>query len=84
MPKEKVLVVDDDSAIRYTLTEALRGWGYEPFEASTVAAALESFDAAQPSAVLQDVNVKTFLPKPYSAEKLLKTVASVLKGENTT
>jgi hypothetical protein len=24
MPKEKALVVDDDSAIRYTLTEALR------------------------------------------------------------
>jgi two-component system, NtrC family, response regulator AtoC len=57
MPKEKVLVVDDDSAIRYTLTEALRGWGYEPLEASTVAAALESFDAERPSAVLQDVNL---------------------------
>jgi DNA-binding NtrC family response regulator len=57
MPKEKVLVVDDDSAIRYTLTEALRGWGYEPFETSTVAAALESFDAERPSAVLQDVNL---------------------------
>ena len=57
MPQEKVLVVDDDSAIRYTLTEALRGWGYEPFEASTVAAALESFDAERPSAVLQDINL---------------------------
>src|SRR5215813_1477728 len=57
MPKEKVLVVDDDSAIRYTLTEALRGWGYEPLEASTVAAALESFDAELPSAVLQDINL---------------------------
>jgi DNA-binding NtrC family response regulator len=57
MPKEKVLVVDDDSAIRYTLTEALRGWGYEPLEVSTVAAALESFDVERPSAVLQDVNL---------------------------
>ena len=57
MPKEKVLVVDDDSAIRFTLTEALRAWGYEPFEASTVAAALEAFDAERPSAVLQDVNL---------------------------
>jgi two-component system, NtrC family, response regulator AtoC len=57
MPKEKVLVVDDDSAIRYTLTEALRGWGYEPFEAPTVAAALETFDAERPWAVLQDVNL---------------------------
>ncbi len=57
MPKEKVLVVDDDSAIRYTLTEALRGWGYEPFEASTLAAAMESFDAERPAAVLQDINL---------------------------
>jgi two-component system, NtrC family, response regulator AtoC len=57
MPKEKVLVVDDDSAIRYTLTEALRGWGYEPLEASNIAAALESFDAERPSAVLQDINL---------------------------
>jgi DNA-binding NtrC family response regulator len=57
MPKDKVLVVDDDSAIRYTLTEALRGWGYEPLEASTVTAALDSFDAERPSAVLQDVNL---------------------------
>src|SRR5499426_2150042 len=57
MSKEKVLVVDDDSAIRYTLTEALRGWGYEPFEAATVAAALEVFDAEQPAAVLQDINL---------------------------
>ncbi|MBO0859698.1 MAG: sigma-54-dependent Fis family transcriptional regulator [Chloracidobacterium sp.] len=57
MSKEKVLVVDDDSAIRYTLAEALRGWGYEPLEASTVAAALDCFDAERPSAVLQDVHL---------------------------
>src|SRR4029450_4461473 len=57
MPMEKVLVVDDDSAIRYTLTEALRGWGYEPLEASNIAAALEVFDAEQPAAVLQDINL---------------------------
>ena len=68
MPKEKVLVVDDDSAIRYTLTEALRGWGYEPLEASTVAAALESFDAEQPLAVLQDIN----LPDGSGLEALLE------------
>src|SRR5262245_53050123 len=57
MPKEKVLVVDDDSAVRYTLTEALRGWGYEPLEAGTVAAALDLFDSEQPAAVLQDINL---------------------------
>ena len=57
MPKEKVLVVDDDSAVRYTLIEALRSWGYEPLEAGTVAAAMALFDMEQPSAVLQDINL---------------------------
>jgi two-component system, NtrC family, response regulator AtoC len=57
MSKVKVLVVDDDSAIRYTLSEALRGWGYEPFDAGTLAAAMEMFDAEQPLAVLQDINL---------------------------
>src|SRR5262249_56132385 len=57
MPKEKVLVVDDDSAIRYTLTEALPASAYEPFEASTLAAPLDAFDAERPSAGLQDVNL---------------------------
>ncbi|MEP7341685.1 MAG: sigma-54 dependent transcriptional regulator [Acidobacteriota bacterium] len=57
MPKEKVLVVDDDSAIRYTLAEALRGWGYEPLEAATLSAAIDVFDTEHPVAVLQDINL---------------------------
>src|SRR6185503_16350119 len=57
MPREKILVVDDDEAIRFTLTQALSGWGYEPLEAPDVATALEVFDAEQPSAVLQDINL---------------------------
>lgn len=57
MPKDKVLVVDDEPMIRWTLTEALRGWGYEPVEAATVQAALTSFDNEQPSAVLLDINL---------------------------
>jgi len=57
MPRERVLIVDDDAAIRFTLTEALREWGYEPLEAPNLATALEVFDAEQPSAVLQDINL---------------------------
>jgi two-component system, NtrC family, response regulator AtoC len=57
MPKEKVLIVDDEPMIRWTLTEALRGWGYEPVEAGTVAAALAAFDAEAPAAVLLDINL---------------------------
>jgi two-component system, NtrC family, response regulator AtoC len=57
MAKEKVLIVDDDQMIRWTLTEALRNRGYACVEAGTVAAALATFDAEQPAAVLLDVNL---------------------------
>jgi DNA-binding NtrC family response regulator len=43
--------------IRWSLGEALRGWGYEPIEAGTVNAALAAFDADPPSAVLLDINL---------------------------
>ncbi|MFN7948071.1 MAG: sigma-54 dependent transcriptional regulator [Blastocatellia bacterium] len=57
MAKEKILVVDDEPMIRWTLTEALRGWGYEPIEAGTVAGALSVFEGERPAAVLLDINL---------------------------
>ena len=57
MPKEKVLVVDDEPMIRWTLIEALRSWGYETIEAGTVGTALIAFDNEQPSMVLLDINL---------------------------
>jgi two-component system, NtrC family, response regulator AtoC len=57
MPKEKILIVDDEQLIRWSLKEALRSWGYSSVEAETGAAALPAFDAEQPAAVLLDVNL---------------------------
>ncbi|MFM8395154.1 MAG: sigma-54-dependent transcriptional regulator [Acidobacteriota bacterium] len=57
MAKNKVLVVDDESAIRYTLGEALRGWGYDHVEAATVKEALDLFENEHPLVVLQDVHL---------------------------
>jgi len=57
MPKAKVLIVDDDQMIRWSLNEALRAWGYATVEAGTVVAALAAFDAEQPAAVLLDINL---------------------------
>lgn len=57
MAQEKILVVDDERLIRWTLTESLRGWGYTPLEADTVAAALAAFDAERPVLVLLDINL---------------------------
>jgi two-component system response regulator AtoC len=57
MAKEKILIVDDEEMIRWTLAEALRNWGYGSVDAGTVAAALSAFDVEQPAAVLLDVNL---------------------------
>jgi two-component system, NtrC family, response regulator AtoC len=57
MAKEKILVVDDEQLIRWTLREALRGWGYSSIEAETVNEALILFEQEQPSAVLLDINL---------------------------
>ena len=57
MPKAKILIVDDDSAVRWTLAKALRGSGYEPLEAGTAAAALTTFDGEQPALTLLDINL---------------------------
>lgn len=55
--KQKILVVDDEKMIRWSLGEALRGWGYQPVEADTAAGAMALFDAEAPTAVLLDINL---------------------------
>ncbi len=57
MPKDKILIVDDDSAVRWTLAQALRGGGYDPIEAENAAVALAKFDAEQPAITLLDINL---------------------------
>lgn len=57
MRVNKVLVIDDEQSMRFTLTAALRGWGYNPVEASSVASGLAMFDAEQPAVVLLDINL---------------------------
>lgn len=55
--KHKILVVDDEKMIRWSLGEALRGWGFEPIEAATASAALTAFEADTPAAILLDINL---------------------------
>src|SRR5215212_8192314 len=43
--------------IRWSLSEALRTWGYVPLEAGTVSDATSSFDAERPAAVLLDIDL---------------------------
>lgn len=57
MAKDKILVVDDERMNRWSLVQALRGWGYEVAEAGTVAEAISVYDDEQPAAVLLDINL---------------------------
>jgi two-component system response regulator AtoC len=57
MPKQKVLIVDDEQLIRWTLAEALRVWNYASVDAESAGKALYAFDNDQPDAVLLDVNL---------------------------
>lgn len=54
---ERILVVDDDEAIRWTLREALQSWGFAAAEAGTVAEALAQLNAELPTAVLLDIDL---------------------------
>src|SRR5687768_17301554 len=55
--KPKILVVDDEKLIRWTLREALLGWGYVPLEAADAGSALSLFDSERPALVLLDINL---------------------------
>ena len=57
MKQPSVLVVDDERLIRWTLAEALKGWGYAPVEAETARSALGLYDSERPALVLLDINL---------------------------
>src|SRR5215468_3538927 len=54
---DKVLIVDDEPAMRWVLAEALRGWDYETVEAETGAATLAAIVTERPAAILLDINL---------------------------
>jgi two-component system, NtrC family, response regulator AtoC len=55
--QQRILVVDDEKMIRWSLGEALRGWGFDAIEAATAGAALAAFESETPAAVLLDINL---------------------------
>lgn len=55
--KKKILIVDDEPMIRWSLARTLEGWGYVPVEAATAAESLEAFEAERPAAVLLDITL---------------------------
>jgi two-component system chemotaxis response regulator CheY len=55
--RPRVLVVDDSSFVRYSLTKLLSAHGYDVVEAADGAAAAELYATARPAAVLLDITM---------------------------
>lgn len=56
-PQARILVVDDDAALRETLADFLMGEGYDVIEAANVAEARRHFEAGAPDLFLLDINM---------------------------
>ncbi|MBX7170344.1 MAG: sigma-54 dependent transcriptional regulator [Pyrinomonadaceae bacterium] len=54
---KKILIVDDEKMIRWTLSQALKSWGYMPIEIATISDALETYANEMPQAVLLDIDL---------------------------
>jgi DNA-binding NtrC family response regulator len=54
---EKILIVDDEKLIRWSLSEAIRSWGYLPVEAVDIKTAIETFELENPVITLLDIGL---------------------------
>jgi DNA-binding NtrC family response regulator len=57
MPNKKILIVDDERLIRWSLRRNLAEWGYDAAEAETAAAGLRAVQSEPPDLVLLDVKL---------------------------
>src|SRR5260370_2901714 len=55
--KKKILIVDAEPLIRWSLAKTLQGWGYETVEAATIATAREAVDPEDPAPVLLHITL---------------------------
>jgi two-component system, NtrC family, response regulator AtoC len=57
MAGEKILIVDDEKLVRWSLRQKCEEWGYQALEAATGAEALRLAESDAPEAVLLDVHL---------------------------
>ncbi len=55
--KEKILVVDDERLVRWTLVKKFTEWGFEPREAACASEALEQYRRESPDLLVLDVRL---------------------------
>ena len=64
----RILIVDDEEAVRYTLKQLLSKHGFEPFEASGEAEAIKAVQSHDLDLILLDL----VMPGPDGMETLLE------------
>src|SRR5512136_1648206 len=57
MAKTKVLIIDDERLVRWSVAQKLAGWGYEVAEADSGRSGLGAVASEEPDLVLLDVNL---------------------------
>jgi two-component system, NtrC family, response regulator AtoC len=57
MPRDKVLIVDDEDLIRWSLRQKITNWGYQVSEAPTGQAAIDLVEKEEPDLVLLDIRL---------------------------
>ena len=57
MPKKKILIIDDERLIRWSLAQKMMGWGYQVVEAESGAAGLRSLTDESPDLLLLDMKL---------------------------
>ena len=85
MTTGRLLVVDDDLAVRETFAEALRREGHSVRTAATAAAALDEVELWRPDAILLDyrmglINGVGFLYRLRAHESVAHTPVAVITG----
>jgi two-component system response regulator AtoC len=57
MALDRILIVDDEDLIRWSLQQKLSNWGYKPFEAADGATARQLVDDESPDLLLLDIHL---------------------------
>jgi two-component system response regulator AtoC len=57
MPKNKILIIDDERLVRWSLARKMAGWGYEVVEAESASAGLRSLTDESPDLLLLDMKL---------------------------
>ena len=57
MPKKKILIIDDERLVRWSLAQKMTGWGYEVIEAESGAAGLRMLAVESPDLLLLDMKL---------------------------